>query len=849
MISKNFNPQSNQKFDWRACRLYPFAKFKKFLDQTPFQFLRITISILAVAVILLFFWRLAIPGAAEFLSSSFFELLLIIAFFDLIFESYLAFGLAKLKPRLKIETKNEGKISLLDFLSLESLLLLFSSFADDKKRQINTKAFLTSVFARQLGQFVFSKIGFDGPKVLSSINKEASYDLTSLLSLAHDNAQEEQKDSIEPSNLLYGAFCLDQILQKALFEAEVEFADLKNIIFWHDAKVAESQKSFGETLFLGSGIGQDWAFGYTLLAEKFGSDLTGQLTKKQINAFIVGREREIDEIEKILTKSNQANVLLVGPAGVGKNSTVLGLARKMLLGQTPAAIAYFRVLSLDVGSLIAGATGRGEIEERLKRVLSEVRSAGNVVLFIDEAQNLAGGLVVDRPIDLTGLLVETLSSPRVHVIVAVTPGNLRRYIESRPAFYNLFEKVELLELSKTESIRALEKISFDLENRYQLIITYKAIQAAVELSNFYIQDKVLPGKAIDLLESACSLAKSSGKKSLSKEEVESLITQKTKIPVGKIRKEEEKLLLNLEDVLHREVIDQNEAIIVVADALRRSRTMIRQQNRPIGNFLFLGPTGVGKTQTAKTLAASYFGSQNSMVRFDMTEFAQAKSVDLLIGSPSSSGGEVGGQLTEAVKNRPYCLILLDELEKAHQEVLNLFLQVFDDGRLVDSGGNVINFAQTIIIATSNAGSELIRERLKANLPLVKIKDELLEFLQKEQIFHPEFLNRFDEIVVFKPLSPKEIEEVTLILLTELKARLAKQDVGLEISSKALAYLARAGYDPVYGARPLRRVIQDKLESPLAKFLLAEKLKRGQTIIADEQAGFLNFSLKKGKFDV
>jgi len=504
-------------------------------------------------------------------------------------------------------------------------------------------------------------------------------------------------------------------------------------------------------------------------------------------------------------------------------------------------LRYLRVLYLDIGALIAGTQNRGEIEERFKRVMSEIQSAGNVILYIDEIQNLAGAQVADRPIDLTGLAVEALSSSRIHVISSVTTANFRRYIETRPTFLELFEKMDVIELSKNETIRALEKISLHLEKQFKITITYKAIVEAVNLSNTYIQGKVLPGKAIDLLEESCTNAATAGKRVLEKDEIEKSITAKTGIPVGRAKKEEGKVLLGLEDVLHKRVVGQEEAIKAVADALRRARVMVREKERPIGTFLFLGPTGVGKTQTAKTIASTYFGSETSMVRLDMSEFSQGDSIDLLIGSKN---GNQAGQLTEAVKRKPYTLILLDELEKANRDVLNLFLQVFDDGRIVDVDGAVVKFSETIIIATSNAGSELIRERIQKNVLIPQLKTELLEYLQREKIFSPEFLNRFDEVVVFKPLTLLEIVKVAQIELSELEIRLEAKDIGFEITPRALDFVAKAGYNPVYGARPLKRVIQDSLEAQIAKLILSESLKRGQRVSVDvSQNKSLSFSVK------
>ena len=810
--------------NFKETKLLPYVKFKRLVISPPFIFLRVGLIFLSLVLLFVFFSRFF--NVNNLFSVKILNPFFVLAWLYLIFEIYL-FNLSSKKPFLKVSNVQNNFSDCFTFSALE---LINSSLLDNDK--VSSFSFFRKISAKTLGKFVFEKAGLNLEQILKNVKKDSFYNLEQLLSFAFVNAKNEGINSVSESNLLYAAFEIDQNLQEAIFDAEIRLNDLQNIIFWYESAYLE-KKSFAENLFVGAGIGEEWSSGYTLATEKYGSDITQALNKKQISPFVVGREREISQMEKILSKSERSNVILVGQAGVGKSSIVYGLARKSSQGATLPNLRYFRVLYLDVGALIAGTQNRGEIEERLKKVLVEIQSAGNVILYLDEIQNLAGAQIADRPIDLTGLMIDTLSSSRVHVIAATTPVNFRRYIEPRPSFLEFFEKMDVLELSKDQTIRVLEKVSSQLEEKFPISITYEAIVSAVELSNLYIQGKVLPGKAIDLLEESCTDCVNEGRKVLEKEDIEKLITRKTGVPVGKTKKEEEKILLGLEELLHKRVVGQDEAINAVSDALRRARVMVRKKERPIGSFLFLGPTGVGKTQTAKTIAAAYFGSENSMVRLDMSEFSQSNSSDLLIGS---SDGTQAGQLTEGVRSKPYSLILLDELEKAHRDVLNLFLQVFDEGRLVNAQGTVINFSETIIIATSNAGSELIRESVKKNIAIGKLKIELLDFLQKERIFTPEFLNRFDEIVVYKPLTTQELLEVAKIELEELEKRLQVKDINFEVSPKALAFVANLGYDPVYGARPLRRVIQDTLEAQIAKLILTEKLKRGEKVIVDISDG-------------
>lgn len=824
----------NLTVDFEKTKLLPYVLAKRLFTSPVFAIIRICGTTISIFLVFLFLARLSnlLPSFEIKILNPVF----LAAYLYLIFEAYLLFGLSAKIPGEKVATVSQNMADTISFAGLDTMLS-----SSDGKDNFYPERFISKIADHNLGKFVFLKANLDQKIILSTIPKETVYTFGQIIPYAFSCAKEEGKENIGVSDILYATFCLDKNLQKVLFEAEVELSDLLNIIFWYDATFLGEEKKLSNTLFVGAGIGEAWAYGYTLATDKYGSDITAKLAKQEIDPFVVGRDAEIEALEKVLSRSERANAILIGPAGVGKTSIIYGLAKKSSKGATLPILSYNRILYLDIGSLIAGAQDRGEIESRLKQVLNEAKSAGNVILYIDEIQNMAGAQVAERPVDLTGLMIETLRSSKIHIIAAATAGNYRRYIETRPAFRDMFEKMDIVELSKNDTIRALERISPLLEKRFRISITYKAITETVELSNNYLQGKVLPGKAIDLLEEASSNLGS--KKILEKPDIEKLITQKTKIPVGRTKKDEGKILLNLEQVLHKRVIGQDEAVKAVSDALRRARVMVREKGKPIGNFLFLGPTGVGKTQTAKTLASSYFGSENSMIRLDMTEFSQSGSVELLVGSQNTPG-----QLTEAVKGKPYALILLDELEKAHKDVLNLFLQVFDDGRLVDSDGNVINFSQTIIIATSNAGSELIRQKIKSNEEISKIRGELLDYLQSEKIFTPEFLNRFDEIVVFKPLAEKDLQEVSKVLLSELSTRLRQKEINLEMTDRSLSLLSKLGYDPVYGARPLRRVIQDQLEAQIAKLILADSLKRGQTVVVDaEGANSFSFNVKIGKF--
>ena len=650
-----------------------------------------------------------------------------------------------------------------------------------------------------------------------------------IAALAGKWATKEGRSFIDTLDILLALISKMPTLQKLLFDREIKDEDLLNIVFWARTYFEKDTRAFWEKPVetLGPGISDFWAGGWTLETEKFTFDITHQMQKGKLAAFLVGRDKEIEQVEEILARSEKRNVILLGPPGIGKTTVVYGLAEKSIRGLLPPALKYKRFLELDVTALTAGAAA-GELEERIQNLLTEITHAGNVVLFTPEIENLAGSS--GTGVNVTGHFLTALSGGRLQVIATTTREAYRRYIETQGAFAESFEVIEMAEPSGAEAIRILEEAATRIEAKNRVIITYKAIGKVVELSERYLVDRVLPGKAIDLLDEAAAAVSLKHKKLLEPADIEELLSQKTKIPISKASGKEAEKLLGLEKILHQRIIDQDEAIVAISNALRRARTIQRETKRPIGTFLFLGPTGVGKTETAKALSAFYFGSEESIIRLDLSEFQDAASLNRLIGAPPGAGKyEEGGEFTEKVRQNPYSLILLDEMEKAHQKVQEVFLPIFDEGIAEDATGRKIVFTNTIIIATSNAGAEFIRESIQQGMALGDLKTALLEKLQREGIFKPEFLNRFDDIIVYKPLSPQEVVQVVSLLVNELVSRLKKQDVTLAVDPTVLTFIAAAGYDPTYGARPLRRYIADNLEEAIAEKILAGEIKRGMSI--------------------
>jgi ATP-dependent Clp protease ATP-binding subunit ClpC len=578
------------------------------------------------------------------------------------------------------------------------------------------------------------------------------------------------------------------------------------------------------------GVNRGWTGRVTPALDACSTDLTVEASKGNLR-MMLGKERPFAEVSRILSRARKSNALLVGPPGSGKSSLVGGIAQAVIRGAEEKAFQGRRVINLDTGALIAGARGQGELGERLQWVIGEIEGSGGIILFIDEIHNVvvAGGDV--ETAFVFNSLRPHLSTGKLQLIGATSWENYRRYIAPNEAFAQVFELVEVPEATKEESVEVLEYESIWLENEHKGVkISFPAIKTAVEMSARLIYEQVLPDKALDLLEEAVLEKVNAGGGLVNEEDIAKLVAEKTHLPVTKITEKEAEELLNLEEKIHQELIDQEEAVVAVSDALRRARAGLREREKPIATFLFVGPTGVGKTELSKILAKVYFGSRESMVRIDMSEFAEAKNVYRLVGSPPGSEREEPGQLTEALRQRPFSLVLLDEFEKTHPKVATLFLQVFDDGRLTDGKGKTVDFTNAIIITTSNAGTKFIQDQLTAGRSIEEFRKEFVEELRKA--FPPELLNRFDGIMIFKPLEKEHIKKIVELKLKAVEKDLADREIKLRATEEFIGRLAELGYAPEWGARPLTRIIQDRVQAVLAKKILAEEIKEGQTVTLD-----------------
>jgi len=567
------------------------------------------------------------------------------------------------------------------------------------------------------------------------------------------------------------------------------------------------------------------------ILKKYSTNLTDMAKRHELDP-VIGRDAEIRRMEQILSRRRKNNPVLIGEPGVGKTAVVEGLAQRMVADDVADTLKGKEIVSLDIASMVAGSKFRGEFEDRLKAVIKEIEAhAGETILFVDELHTLVGAGAAEGAIDASNMLKEPLSRGKFQLIGATTLDEYREHVEKDSAFERRFQKVYVDEPTIEETVDILDGLREKLEEHHEIAISEEAITAAARLSERYIADRFLPDKAIDLVDEAASRLRVDGTGStVTAADIAGLVSQWTGIPAERMLEEERARLANMEDALHARVIDQDEGVRAVAEAVRHSRAGLSDPRRPIGTFLFLGPTGVGKTELAKALASFLFGSDGALLRIDMSEYMERHAVARLIGSPPGYVGyEEGGQLTEAVRRRPYQVILLDEIEKAHPQVMNLLLQLLDEGRLTDGHGRTVDFRHTILIMTSNLGSEYFQSNESEDAVHKRVRDALRDALR------PEFLNRIDETIIFHPLAKSAIERIVDLKVADLNERLAEQDIKLTLTAEAKRVLAKEGFDPHYGARPLARALKRLVENPLARAIVANEITDGDRIVVDAAA--------------
>ena len=577
-----------------------------------------------------------------------------------------------------------------------------------------------------------------------------------------------------------------------------------------------------------------WSARPTPLLDQYSEDLTDYARLEKIG-LLIGHEKEYDRLVDILSRPTKPNVLLVGDPGSGKETLVNHLAYKITKDEVPPELFDKRLVLLRIGSVMAGASVSGELQARVMKIIEEIVRAGNIILYIPDIHNLVKTSGKEA-INAADIFLPAFASSAFSVIGTTYPKEYKKTIESQGDFSKVFENIPVEEISVEDATRLLIYDSIILERQYKIKVTFGAVKQAVALASKYFRDKLLPSSADDLLKEALSDAKDKGDKVLNIDDIIDIAQRRVNIPLRQAKSAEAEKLLNLEQLIHERLIDQEEAVKAVSRALREYRSGLSRKGGPIANFLFVGPTGVGKTELSKILANIQFGSKDAMIRFDMSEYQDKQSIFRFIGSPD---GSVSGALTEAVMRRPYSLVLLDEFEKAHSDILNLFLQVFDDGRLTDNMGRVVDFQNTVIIATSNAHSNFIKESLEAGRSMAEISEELKKKLT--EYFRPELINRFSNIIVFRSLSPADTVAIAGILLADLTNEVNKnQGIHLDFSKEVVQKIAEWGYDPVFGARPLRGVISDKVRSVLAEKILKGEIGKGGNVLVKLEDNVLIF---------
>ena len=746
---------------------------------------------------------------------------------------------------------------------------------------------------REIEEILGTEEPIDDPEVVGFTPRSKKVIENAFIEARRANSENIGTEHILIGILREGDSVAARILLELNINPQMLYNDIIKIINEEEEQKAESTKTETHT-----------SFNQTPTLNQYGTDLTKRAEEGKLDP-VIGRENEIQRLIQILSRRTKNNPCLLGEPGVGKTAVVEGLAEKIISGDVPELLKGKRVVSIDISSMVAGAKYRGDFEERIKKALKEVQKVKDVILFIDEIHTIVGAGSAEGAVDAANILKPLLARGEIQLIGATTLKEYMKYIEKDAALERRFSKVTVEEPSEEDTIKILNGLRDKYEAHHDVKITDEAIKASVELSSRYINDRFLPDKAVDLMDEAASKVKmrnytepdslrkikeeiekidkkkedairlqdfekaaklrdeekskkveyekskkewentnSKEVRNLTYEDIAEVVALWTGIPVSKVSESESNKLKNLEENLHKRVIGQEEAVSAVARAIKRSRMGLKDPNKPIGSFLFLGPTGVGKTELSKALAESLFGTEDAMIRIDMSEYMEAHSTAKLIGAPPGYVGyDEAGQLTEKVRRKPYSVILFDEIEKAHPDVMNMLLQLLDDGRLTDNQGRTISFKNTVIIMTSNVGARLITEKKTLGFTssadeenktkeYENIKKEVMSELKKE--FKPEFLNRIDEIIVFHKLNTEQIRKIVDLLINNVKKLMKNQEIELEVDEKAKDLIAKKGIDEAYGARPLKRAIQTMVEDKIAEAMLDGKINGKAKISATEE---------------
>ena len=715
-----------------------------------------------------------------------------------------------------------------DLLNFEAFMAVFRASRFKKFKKAKSFSLISNLFKSKLAVETFLRLALakkDFEVFLKNYDKEQSVSLKEILEESLRLAVAEKKNTASLSHILSALFEKDGQFKKFLFEKNVKKEEMFECLSWMSPKVNEEKLNKAwwseKTLARIPNIATDWAYGITPYLNRYSRDITQKAESIKWHTHLFGRKKEIEALERILSKNSRANAILVGEPGVGKDTLLLGFAESIQKTKT-AHLKQKSLIQFDWQPFMADASTGRNFEKTLVAILDEVVSAGNIILAIDNFPEFLDSGARNLKINVEKTLEPYLISPKIQIIASSDEISFKRRIEFSASLMKFFEPVYVKEPMEEDLKNILEDAGTHLEKNRKIIITCKAINEIINSSQRYITQGSMPERAIDLLEETIA-SKRSG--FILAEDVLKIVKEKTNIPLGEFGKGEKEIFLNLAELIHQRVVNQDEAVNYISDSLKRSRVDIQNSKRPIGSFLFLGPTGVGKTETAKALSEVYFGDEN-IIRLDMSEYSDESSLLSLIGSVEKN---ISSSLASLIHKKPYTLLLLDEFEKANSKVHDLFLQILEEGFASDAFGEKINMRNAIIIATSNAGADLIWELTKKSIDPATIKEQIIDHVQNKGYFKPELLNRFDAIVVFHPLSRENLKKVASLLLLKLQKRLQEKDIFLAVDSKLIEAVVKWGYDPMFGARPMRRAIQDKIENVIAEKMIKGEITRGSKI--------------------
>ncbi len=821
---------------------FPLFRFSKFLS-------RLFLGLFFISFLPLTFSLFGLTGGTMAERAPLLFISLYLVFWNLSLFTELKVKKPILSAGLSDVVLSPDNYNLADFLSLEAAEIAYDAIKFCKKRKIpisSTALFYSAVKNNKEIALLSFRLGLDNIKLKEDLrnylekmpkgqaSEELSESFKNTILEALSVAKERSQYRIGEKEILTSLAKNDDFFKKLLIENDLKAEDIANLTSWlglaEDSIMKSRQFWSSDNLARVGSVGKDWASGYTITLDKFSTDWRRVVSKWRFRE-IIGHKKEIKDTEMVLAKSNLSNALIVGESGTGRKSIIQALAQKCFLGQSLPELNNKRVVELDMIELAASIQDFEKLESELDQIFMESLTAGNVILVIDDLENFVGQPVQKAgAVDISGILSKYLAIPNFQFVGITTYAGLHKNIEQNPSFAEFFRKIEVSEITEAETISILQSAALEAEYKHKILVLYPSIREIVNLTARYMPSLPFPKKALDILDEAVVYVQSLKEKVIFPHHIAEIISQKTEIPVGKMDVKEKEVLLNLENLIHQRIVNQEEAVKEISIAMRRARAGISSKKRPMGSFLFLGPTGVGKTETAKALAQIYFGSEEKMIRLDMSEFQAISDIPRLLGAVSPI--EMQGLLTTPVRETPFSLVLLDEIEKSHSDILNLLLQILDEGRITDGQGRKVVFTNTIVICTSNAGAASIFKQVESKQAVEK--DKLLSDLFDKNIFKPEFINRFDATVIFNPLTKENLLDIAQLSLKKLQKDLKEKEIDFEITEALKEKIVDLSYKPEYGAREMRRVIQDKVESAVAQALLSDKIKKGDMIKIDAE---------------